>query len=193
MLRVNNSEYLGLFNVSSGKLRVSDPSYDKNSWNSCVIEDVKNGSWEVFMRLDITASRVAELIVFHKDTPSKFIRNDKWDELDVEIDVDSEQCGIFDELKYPDGKEETNQTESLFNKCSQITEADFGGVLDFGAVTSSGIGSGSYPCYTMEDREGVTAIKVVFIEPEEDEDVEELEFNFEDDDREYYKNEDDDY
>lgn len=193
MLKVTNSEYLGQFKVNSGKLRVSDPSYERNAWLSGVLEDVKNGTWEAFMKLDITGSKVAELIVFHKDTPSKFIRNDRWDEQDLEIGVDSGQCGIFDDANYPDEKGNSNQIESFFGKCCQMTKADFGGILDFGAVSSSGLGDGSYLCYTMEDHIGIIAVKVVFIEPVDEDDIEELEYNFEDDDRGYYRNEDDDY
>lgn len=193
MLKVTNSEYLGQFKVNSGKLRVSDPCYDRNAWLAGVLEDVKNGTWEAFIRLDITGSRVTELMAFNKDIPSRLIRNDKWDEQDLEIGVDSGQCGIFDDASYPDEKGDANQTSSFYGKCCQLTKVDFGGVFDFGVISSSGLGEGSYLCYTMEEREGIAALKVVFIE-EQDEDVaEELEYDFEDEDRGYYKNEDDDY
>lgn len=190
MLKVNSSEYLGQFKVKSNTLRVSDPVHDKNAWLSGVIEDVKNGTWEAFMKLDITGSKVSELIVFHKDTPSKFIKNDRWDEQDIEIGVDSGQCGIFDDDKYPNEKGNVNITDSFFGQCAQMTNADFGGILDFGAVSCSGIGNGSYYCYTMEDHEGITAVKIVFMEPEDEDDLEELDHYDFWDDRDYYRNED---
>jgi hypothetical protein len=193
MLKVNNSEYLGQFKISSGKLRVSDPCYDRNAWLTGVLDDIKNGTWEAFIKLDITGTRVAELIAFHKDIPSKFIKNDRWDEQDLEIGVDSGQCGIFDDNHYPDEKGNANQTNSFYGTCCQLVKNDFGGVLDFGAVSSSGLGDGTYLCYTMEDHNGIIAVKVAFIEPEDEDGVEELEYDFEDDDRGYYKNEDDDY
>jgi len=46
-----------------------------------------------------------------------------------------------------------------------------GGVIPFGAVSSSGFGDGGYTCYTIENEDGqVVAIKVVFIGEDENDD-----------------------
>jgi hypothetical protein len=195
MLKIANVEYLGQFKVNSGLLRVSDPCYDKSIWCTGTIADVKNGTWEAYMKLDPSGNRVSELLTFHKDTTAKLIRNDRWDEQNIDIGVESGQCGIFDNSSYPDGDVGVaDESDSFYGKCRQATESDFGGVIDFGTISNSGYGNGSYLCYTMEDRDGITAVKIVFIEKEDEDDdeVEELNYDFDDDNKDYY-NYDDDY
>ena len=41
-----NYEYLGDFHLSGTQLRVSDPSYEKDTWCSGVVENCQPGTWE---------------------------------------------------------------------------------------------------------------------------------------------------
>jgi hypothetical protein len=194
MLKIANVEYLGQFKVSSGLLRVSDPCHNKSAWGTGTIEDVKNGIWEAYMKLDPSGNRVSELLTFHEGTTTKLIKNDRWNEQNIDVGVDSGQCGIFDDYYYPNeyvGVADEN--DSFYGKCRQATDSDFGGILDFGTISNSGYGIGSYLCYTMEDIDGITAVKIVFIEKEDEDDdeVEELNYDFDNESKDYYN--DDDY
>ena len=165
---MSDAEYVGQFKVKSGSLRVSDPSYDKDTWCAGVIEDVKNGNWESYIKLDETSSRVSELISLYSDVSSVTRKKDNWIEQSIEVGVDSGQCGIFDDDYYPNVKTgEFGDTETFYGKCCDMTTSEFSGVLDFGTVSSSGFGDGSYVCYTLEDKNGVVGVKIVFIEEDE--------------------------
>lgn len=191
---MGTAEYIGQFKVKSGSLRVSDPCYDKDTWCAGVIEDVKNGNWESYIKLDETSSRVSELLTFYSDISNATVKKDNWIEQPIEVGVDSGQCGIFDDDYYPNGKTgEYGDMDSFYGKCCDITTSDFSGVLEFGTVSSSGFGDGSYVCYALEDKNGVVGVKIVFIEEDEitDEDYDDFkEYDDDIDDIDYYNDED---
>ena len=163
MIKINDAEYVGQFNVQSGNLRVTDPCYKKDTWCAGVISDVKNGIWEAHIKME---DRVAELITYHKDISASTLRKSKWMEQGIDVGVDSGQCGIFDDNLYPEGETgEYGDNVSFYDKCCKMTtESHDAGVLDFGVVSRSGYGDGSYVCYTLEDVNGVVGVKIVFID-----------------------------
>lgn len=187
MIKITDLEFVGQFNVKSGKLRISDPCYDKKTWCSGIIEDVKNGVWEAYVKLEENENRVSELLVIHKNITKTALKNSNWIEQDIDVGVDSGQCGFFDEDFYPE--EKTEDDDSFYGKICDITLSRYYGTIDFGAVSSSGYGDGSYLCYTIDNKDGVIGAKVVFIEEseidEDDDDFEDydndIDYDFDDD------------
>lgn len=172
---MKNADFIGHFKVGSNKLRVSDPCYDKETWCAGTIEDVKNGEWEAHIKT--INNRVAELSAYHTNIKKDTLKKLKWFEQEIEVGVDSGQCGIFDDSFYPEDKNVDDEDNKFYNKCCNLTLKGVGvGVLDFGVVSSSGWGDGTYACYTLEEKKEVVGVKVVFMEEEmEDEDYDDNE------------------
>jgi hypothetical protein len=181
MIKNKEIEYIGQFDVKSGVLRVSDPCYSKDTWCAGVIEDVKNGVWDAYIKkID---NRVGELIIYYSKSTQNDIKNANWIEQSIDVGVDSGQCGIFDNSLYPDNKTgEYGDEDTFYGKCCELTNPC--GTLDFGVVSSSGYGDGSYTCYTIENEKGVFGVKIIFLEDYDDYDDD----IFDDDD-----NDDDDH
>jgi Protein of unknown function (DUF4241) len=170
--------FLGSFEVTSGKLRVTDPCYDKDV--SCTgVLDVPNGTWDAYVTREnqgAWGNRVTEIFVSLRDKAPW----NTWKLTDIDVGVDSGQAGFFDDAQFPDGNTwgDNPVKEAFYDKICNLTcdmartGADkFGGVVKFGAVSSSGYGDGGYNCYTQTDRDGnIVAAKIVFISDEDEED-----------------------
>jgi hypothetical protein len=182
MNTVPNGEKIGSFEIQSGMIRVSDPCYEKYTWCAGTIEKVKNGNWEAYVKYN--KNRVSELIAIYDDISKDVLKKSNWLEEDVEIGVDSGQCGIFDLKFYPD-----TEDEEFYEECCNLTN-NMAGVLDFGAVSRTGWGDGSYVCYTLNDKE-VVGVKVVFIDEYETDDYSDDYMEY--DDNNIYPDEDDIY
>lgn len=195
---------IGKFQVESGKLRVSDPCYDKDTWCAGEIKNVKNGEWQACVSYSDEGNwgiRVATLICVHKDhklgTWDKHPLDDNtWKKQSFEVGVDSGQAGIFDDKYFKDdsvvanltGKDRLYKNEILCPKepwyswcCDRTLAEDSAGVIPFGAVSSSGYGDGCYECYIKEINGEVIGVAVDFglLNDEEEEvfEEEELEEN----------------
>jgi hypothetical protein len=167
---MKDNEFIGLFKVQSNKLRISDPCYKKDEWAAGTIDDVKVGEWEAHIKT--VGKRVAELSAYHADIKRTTLKKLKWVEQDIEVGVDSGQCGIFDEKFYPEEDPgEYGDNTTFYGKCCNLTLKNGGvGVLDFGVVSSSGYGDGAYMCSTLEEKKEVVGVKIVFIEEDNDSD-----------------------
>jgi len=158
--------HLGKFNVTSGKLRVTDPCYDKGTWCSGTI-DVPNGEWDAYLELSDEGSwgtRVASIQIIKDNSPTSAA----WELTNIDVGVDSGQAGFFDESFYPDQPGLT----SFYNKvCKLTTGREQGGIIDgFGAVSSTGYGDGGYKCYVARnDANEIVSAKIVFIDDEYEE------------------------
>lgn len=179
MIRLDDFEPIGQFEIKSGSVRVTDPCYERGTWCAGTIDEVKNGVWEAFIKMDSYDGRVAELAVFHKDIPNKLVKDSNWLEQGIDVGVDSGQAGVFDDELYPEGETgEYGDEDSFYGKCCQLTIDKGSGTLSFGAVSRSGYGDGSYICYTIEDKDNIVGIKIVFVdEYDEDEDYDEYDDN----------------
>lgn len=151
---------IGSFTMSSGKMMVSDPCYEIGTWCQYQLDNVKNGVWNASMkRVDdgVWGIRIASIQAHIKYiSPS----DDAWELVEVaHIGVDSGQAGFYDLDKFD------SQSKEWYRKNGDITLSDRqGGVLDGGAVSSSGYGDGGYPLYVIKDNSGtVIAVKVIFI------------------------------
>lgn len=173
---------LGSFQVTSGKLQITDPCYDKKTWCAGSIDNVRNGTWiGHVVRCDETGQkpfsdgiRNAELYAFHSDLKKLPA---KWTKTKIHVGVDSGQAGIFDEAKYPEGGADD---EAFYDACGKQTLGEYGSpdgyyaddinfkmagvVNNFGVVSHSGYGDGGYNCYVYKQKGQVVAVKIVFID-----------------------------
>ena len=84
------------FNVTSGKICITDPCYGKGTWCGNYDLPAKNGEWAVEVLMSNCGSwgnRVAELQCWHVEAGK--IDNGKWLRLKNEVGVDSGQAGVF--------------------------------------------------------------------------------------------------
>ena len=171
--------HLGMFEVTSGDLIISDPSNGCNeSFKEWVANDnilsvgVKNGFWSAKMKIGERnlEGRVATLVVH----TGELVNDDDEDWLAFEkLFVSSGQAGIFDFSRYQNDKGLVyDETLSNFNNCTLfyqncsaiILDKPYGGVIKNGVVTSAS--NGMYTIYVQRSGSLVTAIKIVYIEDE---------------------------
>ena len=125
----NSTLELGSFEVTSGRLVVSDPCYDPNSWCAGKLDRAKVGNWNATAEhLDEGewGIRVARLIAQHEDV-------DDLHELDrysttFKVGVDSGQAGFFDAayfhdpLSIHDAPAQTwSDNDVWYDSCCEIT------------------------------------------------------------------------
>ena len=165
---------IGSFRVESGKLRVTDPCYSKDTWCSGVLKNVMNGDWFatiVKKDEDTWGIRVAELHVYHADhiQDMNYSVPKIEERTDIHVGVDSGQAGFFDEDKYPEHV--TVEHDTFYNvACSLTLSENQAGILYNGVVSSSGFGDGGYECFVSRLGDGkIIAAKIVFIGEEDDE------------------------
>jgi hypothetical protein len=174
---------IGTFTIETGKVRISDPCYEKGTICAGTVSGVLKGEWKATANLN-REGRVASLVVTHaKAKPA-----DKWIALNIDCGVDSGQMSIFDDKFYRKASESVGKITKQWEKMAKDKDKDggapfyaaacsltcgneedpnhenHGGVMPHGAVSSSGYGDGSYTAYTREDAKGnIVAIKVKFI------------------------------
>jgi len=171
------SRKLGTFEVTSGKLVVSDPCYSRWTWCMGTLENVKNGTWTARILVSDEGElgkRVAELEVLHstvKDPPALGF----WENTGIEVGVDSGQAGFWDDAKFGGGGEGKYDDPTSFygQACHKTLHEGHAGIMDGGVVSSSGFGDGGYACYILKDGDDIVGAKIVFITEgdEEEEDV----------------------
>jgi hypothetical protein len=161
---------IGTFKTNSDTIRITDPCYSKNVWCSGVLKNCEIGEWSAFIIYvnDEWGERVAQIIAIFGDISieksQKIIDEDNWKISNIDVGVDSGQCGIFEDLKYPEELGEYGDTSSFYGKCCELSASELqGGVLEFGLISSSGFGDGSYESFFVEKNK-ICAIKVVFID-----------------------------
>jgi len=159
------SKCLGIVEFS-GKVIVSDPCYDRETW--CMQPDfpIKPGRYQVhatFSDEGRLGLRVAALAFYHED----FIQQALWMEWQsaiTSICVDSGQCGIFDDSIYPQSKNHPDN-QPFYEECCGITlTGDRAGILQsgMGALSSSGYGDGCYTLSVIEQDDENVALLLDF-------------------------------
>lgn len=165
------------FNITSGKICVTDPCYSKGTWCGNYDLPARNGKWEAGVVMSDEGrwgNRVAVLYAFHEDFENFFdIDNNIWKEMKNEVGVDSGQAGIFCSSIYPKRKDERGEYGDLNtfygracfatyddknkDKCWDIVDGK-------GVCSSSGYGDGGYSGFVQKDKSGdIVAVKIVFI------------------------------
>lgn len=184
-MRFDTGEPIGEFEVKSGKLVVSDPCYDRDTWCAGILENVKNGVWEAYAYVEnygkggFGGDRVKKLVVFHRDHRHDLGLYPK--RAKFEVGVDSGQAGFFDDASYPQGEREEGgywNKDAFYDECCDATcgrndEGEgYGIIAGAGAVSSSGWGDGGYRCDYYEKDGQIVAAEVEFIPDEDEEDTE---------------------
>ena len=160
---------LGSFEVTSGKLIVSDPCYPPGTWCMGELANVRNGTWfaeALITDCDFWGNRVSKLTIRHSEYPSRKALSRR--KASFGVAVDSAQAGFFDAVHYNDSTILTHKASESWSDgenewydfCCELTLSErMGGVLPYGAVARSGYGDGCYKCwyYTNDAMEVVLA------------------------------------
>jgi len=169
------------FEIQTGKVYVSDPCYEVGTWCQLHLEKVRTGTWQMDMEHD-DHEVVSALVCRHIDC-----RYPLFGELAGEIGVDSGQAGVFDSQYYKSNKvaqgieltsedspivdEDSDEYEdggAWYNLCCDKTLGDeCGGVIPFGALSSSGYGDGGYNVWVAKENDEIVGIKIIFVEEPE--------------------------
>ena len=172
---MNNSTLeLGSFEVTSGRLVVSDPCYKPGLWCVGELDRVKTGNWNATVEYSDEGDwgiRVARLIARHEDVDD--LR--KLDRLSATfgVGVDSGQAGFFDAAHFHDPtiildapSKTWSENDVWYDSCCEITLSKTqAGILPYGVVSASGYGDGCYDCNYYTDKLGnVVAAEIVFID-----------------------------
>jgi hypothetical protein len=167
------TKYPRKFQITSGKMRATDPCYSKDINCGVVLHDVMNGDWRfklVWSDQGDWGVRVKEIIVWNEAVlDAKKVDKISFIEVDNNyIGVDSGQAGFFDEDLYPDNGSEDKQ---FYHKIGEGTLSPRSvGIVPFGVASSSGFGDGGYPLYTHRNKDGkLIAAKIDYMPPDEDE------------------------
>lgn len=185
-------ELIGRFSLGN-KVMVSDPCYGTNTWCQGVLENVRKGFWDAYIKMcdkGPWGNRVAELVAINLDYNDEYdgLTSEDINELqEFEVGVDSGTAGIFDYEYYCKHHDTKHADEDWYEK--QIHHQFFPGVdssdwqnsvfTEFnGVASSSGYGDGGYDCYVAHNEEGeIVGIKIVYISDIED-DIDEDNWEF---------------
>ncbi len=185
---VRDYELLGTFELTGTELRVSDPCYDKDTWCAGVIHDMAPGIYEAYKAMvddEFWGRRVAILAVRHAELGPEIkaanechvdedngvvIWGHGWAREAITVGVDSGQCGLYDEAHFrdedaiPELKNQSFDDSKWDSLCCDLTLREMqGGVLPYGAVTSSGCGDGSYDAFVYRDNGRGTMACVLYM------------------------------
>jgi hypothetical protein len=175
---MNNIEHIGTFNLGT-KVMVSDPCYSLGTWCQGVLENVKSGIWDAYLKMSDEGDwglRVAELITVnsehYKEHPAIMDEHQEF-----EVGVDSGCAGIFDYDYYAKYHKEDEIDEEWYDIiiCKQFfpTHDQSGWEKSIftesnGVVSNSGYGDGGYDCYVARNDEGeIIGIRIIYISEEE--------------------------
>ncbi|HEY5657138.1 MAG TPA: hypothetical protein VIY27_05070 [Myxococcota bacterium] len=139
----------------SGKLRATDPCYDKRVWCTIVL-DVLPGTYRATcLRRPFHdwGNRVWELAVVHEGfAPSDLT----WEAAEGEAGVDSGQCGFYDDAQYPDDPGDYGEDGFYDRVCEDTLRGD-AARRAYGVFTSSGLGDGGYTVMFGKNADGIIA------------------------------------
>lgn len=133
------------FEVKSGKVCLSDPCYDKETWCGKYDVPAKNGVWFAEVSYN-DEGRVSTVRYAHNSIDS--LANVGL--TNQEFGVDSGQFGVFDSSIWEDASEWDDEAATFYGKCCDLTcnaEEGCGVVFGSGFVSSSGYGDGGYDGY----------------------------------------------
>jgi hypothetical protein len=137
---VNNLK-LGSFEVTGGAIRCTDPCYEAGIW--CATEVMAmNGIWHAGAIVDDIPGWGERVVKLYAECPDGVADSGH---VTDHLAVDSGQFGFFDSIRYPlSATGEYDDPHSFYGRCCQVTLENMAGVIDYGVVSSSGFGDGSY-------------------------------------------------
>lgn len=165
---------LGQFVTTSSNILAIDPCYDEDL--GTVISNAALGKWSAFVAYSdekIWGRRVASIEIYHDDFRVSHLLDSRWKSYGHDaVGVDSGQAGFFQLERYQEnGKGDFNDKDSFYGKVCDLTLSNEQcGLLEYGAVSSSGFGDGGYELQTIEKDGQTVAARIIFISKEEEED-----------------------
>ena len=161
------------FIITSGRMVISDPSYELNELKNTTIENVKNGKWDSVVIHSDDNKHIESLIIINykgvREDESMFnelnyIFEDE-NQLQRLFSVDSGQFGFFDLEGYRNNKKCQKikrhskviiKPEDAFYSicCDRVSSTEGWGTLPFGVVSSSGCGDGLYEVFALKNKQG---------------------------------------
>lgn len=156
-------KHLGNFEVTSGKIIVTDPCYQFDEDN---VISARSGKWEALIDYD-AQGHVSELLVRHIHCQELFPSNT---ELDVTCPVDSGQAGVFDADRYAQHQGGSyNRPDTFYGQCCQLTNSNDGGIVveegtSIGAVSTTGYGDGNYIVEGWYHRGELVGVQINFVD-----------------------------
>lgn len=118
-----DKEEKGIIKLSN-KVRITDPCYDMNVWCAGTLDNVLSGNYECYLQQvndDDWGIRVANIEVRHQKylnvEPTEYIA-------DLEVGVDSGQCGIFDFYMYQDICMDEQKSNDFYDTVCNLTFDD---------------------------------------------------------------------
>lgn len=147
------------FEVTSGKMQVSDPCYvPTQDWFNQPVIDVLNGAWIASYFHD---QEMGVLMAWHAAYRDPY--RSSWKKLEGALaGVDSGQCGLYDFDYYQKngGQGGYREPNSFYARACDLTDSDinadrFGVIDNRGVVSSTYWGDGCYNIYIIQNPEGV--------------------------------------
>jgi hypothetical protein len=136
------------FEITSGKMIVTDPCYDKETWCQAKLDNVKTGKWHATAEYSDEGDwgdRVASIWVWHDSLgitdPGRDFPNCN-ESIPADIGVDSGQAGFFDLEQYPDDPHKDN---AFYDAVCKLTLSG----IPFSALEEAGV-------YPMADLDKLT-------------------------------------
>jgi len=176
---------LGQFTMETTTMRVSDPCYNKDVWCCGVLEDCITGTWNAYIKEGEYyefGKRIGLLVVQHVNC-QRDLKNLRaimrfcpvdFTNTNLVVGVDSGQAGFFDDKYYNDTESvdlenlETDFSDSSwgepcwYHACCDLTlSKQRAGVIPYGAVSSSGMGDGTYQCFVHYNDDGLVDMAIL--------------------------------
>jgi hypothetical protein len=167
---------MNAFDITCGKILVSDPCYSPGTCGTVTIDNVKNGRWHAETHLSDEGSwgkRVSALVATHGQGAVD-LDDHRW-EVVGNAGVDSGQCGIWDKEAYGLNQGgDFDDERSFYGRVCHGTSVEPQMIATelFGVASSSGFGDGGYEVYAIRVNDECLAVKIVYIGEEEYLDVE---------------------
>lgn len=164
--------HVGTFEITSGRLHVTDPCYEDYDTELAATLPAVNGEWNAhIMLVKSMGTRVAKLHA-RADSYSSGAPYSSYELLNQHIGVDSGQAGIYDYKKFVENVGgEYDEPDTFYGKvCKTTLDENFAGTIDgFGVTSRSGYGDGGYECYVKRNSNGeVYEVMIDFINEDND-------------------------
>lgn len=163
---------LGQFTLSQPRMCVTDPCYALNRLNTGTLQ-AEPGCWSAVSEVGPTDwhFRVKALAISHESFgPAEILPMNELEFSGLTAEVDSAQCGFFDEALYPVSPIEFDyETGTFYEACCSLTldrSLPGGGIVrNMGVATSSGFGDGCYNVYVKRNASGnIVYAQIVFVD-----------------------------
>jgi hypothetical protein len=187
--------YIGEIEIESGEVRVTDPCYDLETWCAGTVKNVAKGKWYAYVKFKDVGSwgtRHSQLwIVKEKELLNKSI--EIMHHFGICVGVDSGQAGFFDVKYFKDDSDPylnfKRESNDVIGDCKEPGDHFYSMMCDLtlrrpigagtykhGAVSSSGLGDGSYDAFGYKRGDEWEVLMIDFgleYDPMEDEEEDE--------------------